>query len=107
MPSSATQTPSPTELETIDLAGHFVVPGPSTTVTQRGATVLYGTDSGNTQFAGIQPGELSGLTSAGLDAAVIIVAGTSEPAQFWNLPDLGGLAIGQRKLPGARRRPRE
>jgi imidazolonepropionase-like amidohydrolase len=62
----------------------------------RGATVLYGTDFGNTQFAGIQPGELRALASAGLDAAAVLDAGTSAAARFWDLPELGGLALGQR-----------
>jgi imidazolonepropionase-like amidohydrolase len=63
---------------------------------ERGATVLYGTDFGNTQFAGIQPAELSALASAGLDAAAVIDAGTSAAAHYWNLPELGGLTVGQR-----------
>jgi imidazolonepropionase-like amidohydrolase len=45
----------------------------------RGATVLYGTDFGNTVLPGIQPTELGALTSAGLDTAALIAAGTTEP----------------------------
>ena len=63
---------------------------------ERGATVLYGTDFGNTRFAGIQPAELSALTAAGFDAPAVIDAGTSAAAHFWNLPELGGLDLGQR-----------
>lgn len=63
---------------------------------QRGARVLYGTDFGNSQFAGIQPAELEGLRDAGLDAVAIVAAGTSDPSSYWGLPELGGLRVGQR-----------
>jgi imidazolonepropionase-like amidohydrolase len=45
-----------------------------------GATVVYGTDFGNSRVEGIQPDELRLLVQAGLDGASILRAGTSEPA---------------------------
>lgn len=60
-----------------------------------GATVLYGTDFGNTRTAGIDGDELSLLASAGLDAAAISASGTEHAAAFWSLEDLGGLAPGK------------
>lgn len=56
-----------------------------------GTTVLYGTDFGNTRFTGIQPLELQALAQSGLDAAAIIAAGTTAPAAFWGLSELGAL----------------
>src|SRR6185436_1172042 len=50
-----------------------------------GATVLYGTDFGNTTTPGIDGNELELLTQAGLDGAAILDAGTSTPAAFWGL----------------------
>ena len=61
-----------------------------------GATVLYGTDFGNTRTAGIDGTELALLESAGLDGAAIIAAGTSSPAAFWGLGELGSIAEGKR-----------
>lgn len=60
-----------------------------------GATVLYGTDFGNTRTAGIQQTELLRMADAGLDGAAILAAGTAAPAAFWGLDDLGGLEPGQ------------
>lgn len=60
-----------------------------------GATVLYGTDFGNTQSAGIQADELTLLQEAGLDGAAILAAGTSTPAAYWGWSDLGGLGEGK------------
>jgi imidazolonepropionase-like amidohydrolase len=62
----------------------------------RGAKVFYGTDFGNTGFAGIQPAELQALQLAGFDGAAIIAAGTSDPADFWGFSELGTLVVGAR-----------
>ncbi|MET0790209.1 MAG: amidohydrolase family protein [Polyangiaceae bacterium] len=63
---------------------------------QRGARVLYGTDFGNTRETGLQSLEITLLLSAGLDGAGIVRAGTSVPAQFLGLTDLGSLEAGKR-----------
>lgn len=61
-----------------------------------GATVLYGTDFGNTSTAGIDGGELTLLQSAGLGGEAILRAGTAVPAAYWGFTDLGQLAVGYR-----------
>lgn len=61
-----------------------------------GARVLYGTDFGNTRQAGVQDQELTLLTYAGFDGASIVSAGTSVPAAFLGLTDLGSLEVGKR-----------
>jgi imidazolonepropionase-like amidohydrolase len=58
--------------------------------------VLYGTDLGNTRTVGIQADEIALLRSAGLTPSEIIAAGTSEPAAYWNLAELGAIAPGKR-----------
>jgi imidazolonepropionase-like amidohydrolase len=63
---------------------------------KRGARVLYGTDFGNTRGTGVQGPELTLLAAAGLDGAAIVQAGTSVPAQFLGLTDLGSLDVGKR-----------
>ena len=63
---------------------------------QRGARVLYGTDFGNTRVTGVQKREITLLGAAGLDGASIVRAGTSVPAQFLGLSDLGTLEVGKR-----------
>jgi hypothetical protein len=60
-----------------------------------GATVLYGTDLGNTRTAAIDPRELDLLEEAGLDGAAILEAGTAAPAAFWRMTDLGAIAVGK------------
>jgi imidazolonepropionase-like amidohydrolase len=60
-----------------------------------GATVLYGTDFGNTGVAGISGAELDGLGRAGLDAADILQAGTRAPAMLFGLEELGAIAVGK------------
>jgi imidazolonepropionase-like amidohydrolase len=59
-----------------------------------GATVLYGTDLGNSRHVGISPAEIRLLTSAGLDGAAIIAAGTTSPSHVWRVVDLGAIAVG-------------
>jgi imidazolonepropionase-like amidohydrolase len=63
---------------------------------QRGARVLYGTDFGNTREAGVQSLEITLLLAAGLDGTAIVRAGTSVPAEFLGLRDLGSLEVGKR-----------
>ncbi|MCA9691132.1 MAG: amidohydrolase family protein [Myxococcales bacterium] len=60
-----------------------------------GATILYGTDFGNTAEAGISRRELELMMDAGLDGEAILAAGTSTPASYWGLDTLGELATGK------------
>ncbi|MSQ00763.1 MAG: hypothetical protein EXR71_02595 [Myxococcales bacterium] len=60
-----------------------------------GATVLYGTDFGNTHDAGIDGRELALMAAGGLSPGEILAAGTSAPAVFWGLDDLGFVAVGK------------
>lgn len=59
-----------------------------------GATVLYGTDFGNTSRAGIDAAEVSLLREAGMDAGAVLVAATARPAAYWGFEGLGTLAVG-------------
>lgn len=63
---------------------------------ERGVRVLYGTDFGNTRLTTIQKSELVALAAAGLDGAEIVRAGTSVPAEFLGLSELGSLEVGKR-----------
>ena len=63
---------------------------------ERGARVLYGTDFGNTRETSIQSLEITQLIAAGMDGASIVRAGTSVPAEFLGLTDLGSLEVGKR-----------
>ncbi len=62
-----------------------------------GATVVYGTDFGNTSTPGIDAGELMLLQQAGLTPQEIVAAGTSAPAALWSNfnKDLGAIAPGK------------
>lgn len=62
---------------------------------EAGATILYGTDFGNTRTAGISRAELDGMVRAGMDGEAILEAGTSAPAAFFGLDDLGSLEVGK------------
>lgn len=62
---------------------------------QAGATILYGTDFGNTSQARISDAELRGLLRAGLSGAEIVAAGTSGPAARFGFDDLGSLEPGK------------
>ncbi len=63
---------------------------------EAGTTVLYGTDMGYTDVAGIHPLEIERLVEAGLDGSAILRAATEAPAAFWGLDaDLGALEIGR------------
>lgn len=48
-----------------------------------GATVLYGTDFGNSAVLGIDAGELALMMAAGMSAEEVLAAGTSVAAGFW------------------------
>ncbi len=61
-----------------------------------GATVLYGTDNGNTQYLGIAEEELDRMLDAGLGHDEVLRSATSVPAAFWGLSDLGTLEVGRR-----------
>ncbi len=58
-----------------------------------GATVLYGTDLGNSRRVGIDVAELLLLEQAGLTRSEALAAGTSVPANYWKL-EKGQLKIG-------------
>lgn len=60
-----------------------------------GATVLYGTDFGNTRTPGIDGAELDLLAQAGLSPSEVLAAGTSVPAAVWGLDDLGAVEVGK------------
>ncbi|MFT7519639.1 MAG: imidazolonepropionase-like amidohydrolase [Kiritimatiellia bacterium] len=60
-----------------------------------GATLLYGTDFGNTQTAAISRREIEGMMAAGMDGQAIIEAGTSAPARVFQFDDLGSLHVGK------------
>jgi imidazolonepropionase-like amidohydrolase len=61
-----------------------------------GATVLYGTDFGNTSTPGIDPGELMLMQQAGLTPREIVASGTSAAATRWRgLGALGGIEVGK------------
>ncbi|HVV83624.1 MAG TPA: hypothetical protein VHE35_11175 [Kofleriaceae bacterium] len=55
-----------------------------------GATVLYGTDLGNSRVAGVDPDELKLLGEAGLDGPAIVDAMTTTPVRYWKLEGLAG-----------------
>ena len=61
-----------------------------------GATVLYGTDFGNTRTAGIDETELALLANAGLSADDLRIAATRAPAEFWGFDELGRVDVGKR-----------
>lgn len=59
-----------------------------------GATVVYGTDLGNTRVEAVDGAELDLLLEAGMSPQEILDAGTRVPAELWGMP-LGVLAVGQ------------
>ena len=61
-----------------------------------GTRVLYGTDLGNSRATNIQSDEITLLLAAGMDGTAIVKAGTSIPAAFLGLDDLGSLEVGKR-----------
>jgi imidazolonepropionase-like amidohydrolase len=60
-----------------------------------GATVLYGTDLGNTREPRIDEGELALLLEAGLDGAAVLEAATRAPAERWGFGELGAIEVGK------------
>ena len=62
---------------------------------EAGATVLYGTDFGNTRALGVSAPELEGMVDAGLDGAAILRAATAAPAETFGLERLGAIAVGK------------
>ena len=65
---------------------------------EAGATVLYGTDFGNTRTPGVDAKELELLGDAGLSESDIVLSGTEVPADFWGMSDVGRIAVGQRAV---------
>jgi len=63
-----------------------------------GATVLYGTDFGNTRTPGVDEGELALLAGAGLSESQIVDSGTTVPATFWGMDDVGRIDVGYRAV---------
>ena len=61
---------------------------------EAGATVLYGTDFGNTLTAGIDEAELQLLREAGLGAREVRLSATEVPADFWGFDAIGRVAEG-------------
>lgn len=61
---------------------------------EAGATILYGTDFGNTTTAGIDGAELELMRQSGMDGAAIVEAGTSANARFFGFAELGALEPG-------------
>ena len=59
-----------------------------------GARVLYGTDFGNAQEAGINAQEIAAMRDSGMDGQAILDAGTVNPARFWGFSDIGMLEAG-------------
>lgn len=62
---------------------------------EAGATVLYGTDLGNSPVLGIDVDELALLRRAGLSPQQVLDASTIVPARWWGLSELGPLAPGR------------
>jgi imidazolonepropionase-like amidohydrolase len=56
-----------------------------------GATVLYGTDLGNTRSPGIDAEELGLLVEAGFDGQAIVAAMTSVPRDYWGMSEGPGV----------------
>jgi len=62
-----------------------------------GATVLYGTDFGNSAVLGVDAGELAVMVMAGMTAEEVLAAGTSVAADYWEpfAAPLGALTPGK------------
>ena len=61
---------------------------------EAGATVVYGTDLGNTRVEAIDSEELELMRDAGLTPQEILEAGTKAPAELWGMTGQGALAVG-------------
>ena len=83
-------------ISTLDAFGAGLSAGTNlATLRDMGATILYGTDFGNTMTTGIDPEELAALRDAGFTPEQIRDSLTTAPAAFWGLDELGSLAEGQ------------
>ena len=60
-----------------------------------GATVLYGTDFGNTRTAGVSEAELALMLEAGMSPEAVLAAATQAPAAYWGFSSLGVLEEGR------------
>jgi imidazolonepropionase-like amidohydrolase len=61
-----------------------------------GATVLYGTDFGNSKTAGIDPEEIALMKTAGMTIEEIRASATTIPARFWGLDGYGAVEVGKK-----------
>ncbi len=61
-----------------------------------GASVVYGTDLGNTGIPAIDRNELELLMRIGMDGDAILAAATASPAKLWGFDELGSLDVGKR-----------
>lgn len=59
-----------------------------------GATILYGTDFGNSSTVGVSSREIAFMAGAGFSSAEIVAAMTSAPAAFWGLETAGEIKAG-------------
>jgi imidazolonepropionase-like amidohydrolase len=62
---------------------------------EAGATVLYGTDLGNTRDVGINCSEVKAMLAAGLSDQSVLEAMTATPAEFFGLTNLGSIEVGK------------
>lgn len=63
---------------------------------EAGATVLYGTDLGNTSDPSIQAAELLKMVQSGMTGEEILASGTTSASAFWGLDDFGVVEVGFR-----------
>jgi imidazolonepropionase-like amidohydrolase len=82
-------------ISTLRAFGSFTAPTNLRALRAAGATVLYGTDLGNTREPRIDEVELGLLREAGLDGAAIVEAGTRAPAERWGFAELGAIEVGK------------
>ncbi len=61
-----------------------------------GAVVMYGTDFGNSTYAGIANAETFALLRAGFELPRIVDMATKVPAAYWGFTELGELTVGKR-----------
>jgi imidazolonepropionase-like amidohydrolase len=62
---------------------------------EAGATILYGTDLGNTRDVGISCSEIKAMQAAGLSDQIVLSAMTRAPADFFGLEKLGSIEVGK------------
>jgi imidazolonepropionase-like amidohydrolase len=61
---------------------------------EAGTTILYGTDFGNDNRAGINSEEIELMLNAGMTSSQIIESATSTPASYWGFENLGQIQEG-------------